>query len=366
MCQQMNGYTMFGQKKNSSVKRLLVMRFSAMGDAAMTVPVLYALATQHPDLRITMLTRTRFVPMFEWLPSNVQVKGIDFAEQDGIVGLTKIFNKLKEGSFDAVADLHDVLRSKYIRTCFSMTGTKVAKVEKGRKEKKELLGNGQTHPALTRMTERYANVFRSLGLSIDLSQQIKIDLRQEDFSLIRNLVGRKTEGERWVGVAPFAAHQQKIYPQEKMQQVVKMLAKEGYKVLLFGAGKKEGDILKAWETVEQEKMGCIMSICGKMGGLKNEMLLMSQLDLMISMDSANMHIASIFGVPVLSIWGATHPKAGFSGYGQSPDTELQLDLPCRPCSIYGKKPCKLGDMRCMNITPETIVNKAIQMIQQHA
>ena len=151
-----------------------------------------------------------------------------------------------------------------------------------------------------------------------------------------------------------------------MQQVVKMLAREGYKVLLFGAGKKEGDILKAWETVEQEKMGCIMSICGKMGGLKNEMLLMSQLDLMISMDSANMHIASIFGVPVLSIWGATHPKAGFSGYGQSPDTELQLDLPCRPCSIYGKKPCKLGDMRCMNITPETIVNKAIQMIQQHA
>ena len=158
------------------------MRFSAMGDAAMTVPVLHALATQHPDLRITMLTRTRFVPMFEWLPANVQVKGIDFEKQDGIIGLTKIYNKLKEGNFDAVADLHDVLRSKYIRTCFAMAGIKVAKVNKGRSEKKALIGNGQTHAALTPMTERYAEVFRSLGFPIDLTQPLKIDLKKEDFA----------------------------------------------------------------------------------------------------------------------------------------------------------------------------------------
>ena len=314
------------------------MRFSAMGDAAMTVPVLYALATQHPDLRITMLTRTRFVPMFEWLPANVQVKGIDFDEQDGIIGLTKIYNKLKEA------------------------GTKVAKMNKGRKEKKELIGNGQMHAALTPMIERYAEVFRSLGFSIDLTQKMKIDLRNEDFASMRNVVGRKTAGEKWVGVAPFAAHKQKIYPLDKMQQVVNLLAKDGCKVLLFGAGKKEGDILKAWE----DEQGRIMSVCGKMGGLKKEMLLMSQLNLMISMDSANMHIASIFGTPVLSIWGATHPKAGFSGYGQKPDSEIQIDLACRPCSIYGKKPCKFHDMRCMDIAPDKIVQQAINMIQQYA
>ncbi len=93
------------------------------------------------------------------------------------------------------------------------------------------------------------------------------------------------------------------------------------------------------------------------------MLLMSQLDLMISMDSANMHIASIFGIRVLSIWGATHPKAGFSGYGQTPDSEMQVNIPCRPCSIYGKKPCKFGDMRCMEIAPDMIVQKATNMIE---
>jgi len=365
---------MFSFPHNKTIKRLLVMRFSAMGDAAMTVPVLYALATQHPELRITMLTRTRFVPMFEWLPANVLVRGIDFAEQDGIIGLTKIYNRLKKGNFDAVADLHDVLRSKYIRTCFAMAGTKVATVDKGRKEKKELIGEGQTHAALKPMTERYAEVFRALGFQIDLTKPVKIDLRNEDFLPIRNGVGRKQEGEKWVGVAPFAAHAQKIYPLDKMQQVVNALADKGYKVLLFGAGKKESDILKTWEnpqlsTVNSQlstlnsQLSTIQSVCGKLGGLKNEMLLMSQLDLMISMDSANMHIASIFGIPTLSIWGATHPKAGFSGYGQKAENELQTDLPCRPCSIYGKKPCKWGDLRCMNIPPETVVEKAIRLLE---
>ena len=365
---------MFSSPHNKTIKRLLVMRFSAMGDAAMTVPVLYALATQHPELRITMLTRTRFMPMFEWLPANVLVRGIDFAEQDGIIGLTQIYNRLKKGNFDAVADLHDVLRSKYIRTCFAMAGTKVATVDKGRKEKKELIGEGQTHTALKPMTERYAEVFRALGFSIDLTKPVKIDLRNEDFLPIRNGVGRKQEGEKWVGVAPFAAHAQKIYPLDKMQQVVNALADKGYKVLLFGAGKKEGEILAKWEnsqlsTVNSQlstvncQLSTILSVCGKLGGLKNEMLLMSQLDLMISMDSANMHIASIFGIPTLSIWGATHPKAGFSGYGQKADNELQIDLPCRPCSIYGKKPCKWGDLRCMNISPETVVEKAIRLLE---
>ena len=361
---------MFGSKNDKTIKRLLVMRFSAMGDAAMTVPVLHALATQHPDLRITMLTRTRFVPMFEWLPANVLVRGIDFADYEGIIGLTKLYHQLKEGHFDAVADLHDVIRSKYLRARFAMNGTRVAFVDKGRKDKKALIGNGQTHPALQPMTERYADVFRTLGLDINLTQPIRLNLRQESFAQVRNIVGRKQTGERWIGIAPFAAHMQKIYPLDRMQQVANALAGTGCKVLLFGAGKHDSDILSTWEDewrkANKDKQQSIMNLCGKMGGLKNEMLLMSQLDLMISMDSANMHIASIFGIPVLSIWGATHPKAGFSVYGQNAENELQLNLPCRPCSIYGKKPCRFGDLRCMNIAPETIVGKALNLTSTSA
>lgn len=340
----------FGNKKY--IKRLLVIRLSAMGDVAMTVPVLHALATQNPELRITMLTRSRLVPMFEWMPSNVQVKGLDFDKKDGVIGLTRIYKNLKKDNFDAVADLHDVLRTKFLRTCFKANGTRVTVVDKCRKDRKALLGNGLTHEPLRPMPERYADVFRSLGLSVDLPQQMKIDLRGENFTPVRNVIGQKKTDEKWIGIAPFAAHPQKIYPLDKMQQVAQLLAERGYKIFLFGAGKAEQEILSKWEGKH------ITSICGKLGGLHNEMLLMSRLDLMVSMDSANMHLASTMSVPVLSIWGATHPKAGFCGYGQSPENIVQLDLPCRPCSIYGNKPCQFGDLRCMNIVPQTIVDKA--------
>jgi ADP-heptose:LPS heptosyltransferase len=365
--QSSNDYEMFGLKKNVSVKRLLVMRFSAMGDVAMTVPVLYALASQNPQLRITMLTRTRFVPIFDWLPANVQVKGIEFKENDGIAGLTKIYKNLRKEHYDAVADLHDVLRSKYLRTCFALSGVRVAVVKKGRKEKKELIGHGQTHQALQPMTDRYASVFRQLGLQIDLSRSMQLDLRDESFSSICKLAGSKGEGERWVGVAPFAAHAQKVYPLCRMRNVVNQLADSGCKVFLFGAGPKEAEVMASWEkdyvpATSDVAQGAVISTCGRLDGLRSEMLLMSRLRLMISMDSANMHIASIFGIPVLSIWGATHPKAGFSGFGQKPESEMQLDLPCRPCSIYGKTPCQYGDLRCMNIDEKAVVEKAISML----
>lgn len=347
---------MFGLKKKDEIKRLLIMRFSAMGDVAMTVPVVHHLAEQHRDLRITVLTRDRFVPLYEWTPANVEVIGIDFNKVEGINGLTKLYTSLKQRNFDAVADLHDVLRTKYLRTCFSVGGAIVKHVNKGRKDKHALIGNGQNATPLRPMVERYADVFRSLGLDIDVSTPPRINLCGEDFCPIRNFAGIKEEGDKWIGIAPFAAHAQKIYPLESMKKVAEMLAGKGYKVFLFGAGKTESAELASWE------MPGVVSICGKLGGLKNEMLLMSKLNLMISMDSANMHIASLFATPVLSIWGATHPKAGFEGYGQTADSVMQLDLPCRPCSIYGNKPCQFGDLRCMDFTPQAIVDKACKIV----
>jgi ADP-heptose:LPS heptosyltransferase len=91
---------------------------------------------------------------------------------------------------------------------------------------------------------------------------------------------------------------------------------------------------------------------------------MSHLDVMLSMDSANMHMASLVATPVVSIWGATHPYAGFMGWGQDSANVIQVDLDCRPCSIYGQKPCLRGDYACLNmIKPETIVEKINTLLQ---
>ena len=91
---------------------------------------------------------------------------------------------------------------------------------------------------------------------------------------------------------------------------------------------------------------------------------MSHLDVMVSMDSANLHLASLVNTSVVSIWGSTHPFAGFMGWNQSHDSVVEVDLPCRPCSIYGNKPCLRGDWACMqNISPEVVVEHIERILQ---
>ncbi len=328
------------------------MRFSAMGDVAMTVPVIHCLALQNPQLRITVMTRGRFAPMFHWMPANVEVKPVELEHYKGLTGLGRLYRELKERKYDAVADLHDVLRTKYLRMRFKMSGVKVATVDKGRAEKKAFMGHAQTHAPLKPMVERYADVFKQLGLSFTLDYKRAFNPRMEDFSAVNKLVGIKPQGARWIGIAPFAAHEGKIYPLDKMRQVAEALAERGCKVFLFGAGEKESNILKSWQKDN------IIFLGKQLGGLHNEMLLMSRLDTMLSMDSANMHIAAIVGTPTVSVWGATHPGVGFKGWGATDESIVQLDLPCRPCSAYGNKPCAFGDLRCMTgMTPEMIIEK---------
>ena len=97
--------------------------------------------------------------------------------------------------------------------------------------------------------------------------------------------------------------------------------------------------------------------------MEQELILMSHLDVMVSMDSANMHLASLTATPVVSIWGATHPMAGFLGWNQNIENVVQLNMDCRPCSIYGQKPCIHGDFRCMTgIKPEMILEKITKII----
>ena len=148
------------------------------------------------------------------------------------------------------------------------------------------------------------------------------------------------------------------YPLERMERVIQLLSQRNdLKIFLFGGGKTEKMQLDQWVA----KYPQCTNVTGRLDGLKQELLLIRQLDLMLTMDSANMHLASLVATPAVSIWGATHPFAGFMGWNQSADNAVQVDLPCRPCSIYGKKPCHRGDYACLNeIQPETIVKKVVE------
>jgi len=315
----------------------------------MVVPVIRALAAAYPDWQITMLSKKQNAALFQDLPKNVQFVGADLkGKHRGLAGLNRLLHDLHYRDFDAVADFHDVLRTQYLRWRCLWRGKRVAHIHKDRFQKFILVRHSYPykHP-LQSTVSRYRTVLSELGF----------EFRLKPLSSPHPTLFPKHD----IGIAPFAAHKGKIYPLNKMEQVVKILGEKmdarGEKVYLFGAGDKEKAILAKW----QKKYKGVESLAGQYT-MDEEMKKMAQFRLMLTMDSANMHLASLVGTRVLSIWGATHPWAGFLGYGQSESDCIQQSIPCRPCSIYGNRHCKFGDYRCLNFEPNTIVERVLGTI----
>jgi ADP-heptose:LPS heptosyltransferase len=337
------------------MSKILIIRFSALGDVAMTIPVIYSLAKAYPMHEITVLSREPFGSLFNHLPANVRFVGVDLkVKYQGIKGLGTLYKELKAEKYDFVADFHSVLRSHYLLLRFKLNGVTTASIDKGRGEKKKLTQKkNKVFAPLKSSFTRYYDVLEKLGFKFDLSFKSIVDKKQGDLQEITSYTGEKST-EKWLGIAPFAKHKGKIYPLELQEKVIEHFANEKrVRVFIFGGGKSEKDIINNWTN----KYPAIVSMVGKLN-MSQELILMSQLDVMYSMDSANMHLASLVNTPVVSLWGATHPHAGFMGWNQSPDNALQVDLSCRPCSIYGQKTCYRGDYACLyQITPEQIIHR---------
>lgn len=337
----------------SKPTHILVIRLSAMGDVAMTVPVLRALTNQHPHLKITILTRKFFTPFFRDL-ENVTVFPADVkGDHKGVRGLYKLSREIRPLKCDAVADLHNVLRSKVLKPMFGIR--KVVTIDKGRKEKKALV-KGKIFEQLKTTHQRYADVFKALGYSIDL----KNPTFPKPATLSENclkLIG--TSDKKRIGIAPFAAHESKMYPLEQMEQVIERLSQD-YQVLLFGGGKKETQILSYFESKEKD----IINLSGQLT-LDEELDVISNLDVMLSMDSGNAHLAAMMGIKTITIWGVTHPFAGFAPFNQPQDYCLLADrnqYPQIPTSIYGNKFPEDYKQAARSISADMIINKVKSLI----
>jgi len=309
------------------VTRILAYRFSAFGDVAMTVPVFREFLEQNPGVEIIMVSRKNFEALFAGIP-NVTFKGIDLDDYKGFFGLRKLSNELiREFNPDCIANLHDVIRTKVLDRIYRRKGFKVFKIDKGKEEKEHLTDVWNLEKVqLKKTVERYADVFRDMGFKVELSHQLRP-------------VSMNKSG---IGFAPFAQHKGKMLPLEKSYELARILARN-HTVYFFGGGKKETETLEKWES----EIPNTKNLSGKLN-LTEELHQISQLELMISMDSANMHLASLVGTRCVSIWGATHPYAGFLGFGQSEEDVVQVkDLSCRPCSVFGDKECYRGDWACL-------------------
>ena len=329
-----------------------------MGDVAMAVPVLRVFAQTYPEVKITMLSRPFFKPLFEGIPN------LDFLEADvkgkhKRFGIINLANEAKDLGIDAVADLHNVIRSKIISKYLKFKGLKIATIDKGRSEKKKLVNaRGGIISPLKSTHQRYADIFEKLGFPIDL-KKYSAPPKKRLTPKLNGLLG--VENKKLIGIAPFAAHTSKMYPLSLMAEVIRELdSTDKYRIFLFGGGKKEIEQLKKLE----HPFTNVTNVAGKLT-FEEELALISNLDLMISMDSGNGHLAAMFGVPVITLWGVTHPFAGFAPFNQPKKNQLLSDrktYPLIPTSIYGNKFPAGYDKAMETIAPEMVISKIKEII----
>ncbi len=337
----------------STEMRLLVIRTSSMGDVALTTPVLRAMSEQYPDVEIMLLTRPSFGPFFNSM-SGLSLFFIEiFDRHKGFTGLLRLCKDIsRTGKFDIVVDLHDVLRSKILRFLFRLKGVPVIVIEKGRGEK-QLVISGKSRKKLKHSVERYSDAFARAGFPLSLTSGPWIIPLEEAVAKVASAAG--TFGGMKIGVAPYARHKLKVWPEEYMLRLLTMiLEKHKATIYLFG-GKEDSDKLSGFQAKLPN------SVIAVTDGLDEELALMSRLDFMIAMDSSNMHMAALLGVKVISVWGGTDPVTGFGAWRQPEEQSVRIpasELTCRPCTVYGKGECKRGDFACMFwLTPDVVFRK---------
>jgi len=344
------------------MRKIIVFRFSAMGDVSLTVPVIKGVLNENPDLEITLVTREFFAPFFSDIP-RLKLVFPDFnGRHKGFTGLILLYSDLKKsGPFESVIDLHGVIRTSILSGLFKISGVPGFSIDKGRKEKKFLIKSRYIR-ALKHTTVRYLETFAAAGFKGQVGKAPFFRVAEES-RLNANRFLEKFLPKRdriRIGLAPFATHQPKIWGIQNFRELITLINAE-YDVdfFLFGGGKEEINLLKEFQSYRPN----IYLAAGELE-LSEELALMSTLDLMISMDSSNMHLASLSGVPTLSIWGGTHPAFGFSALGQPTEYHLQTpasSLKCRPCSVFGNKPCIYKTPRCMEmVKPQEVFDKLVK------
>ncbi|WDF69519.1 glycosyltransferase family 9 protein [Sphingobacterium oryzagri] len=328
--------------------RVLVTRFSAMGDVAMVASVLRELQAQNKQIELLMVSRAHFSAFFQDIPNLTFVPILPDEQHKGPKGLWRLYHELKKYDIDYVADLHNNIRSRILTLFFKTAGYRLAVLDKGRNQKKDLTRKRKKNFQPLRPTvERYADVFRSLGFSLKLDHTLKKEERPVPASYAA-LMERPTLK---LGLAPFAQHPYKVWKLSNWENVFAAFPQHDF--VIFGGGKQEQEIATAWRTKHANVHVTIGNLT-----VQTELDLISNLDVMLSMDSSGMHMASLVGTRCISIWGATHPYAGFLGYGQAIQDCIQVNHPNRPSSIYGNKSCLCDGVEAIDlVSPKMVIER---------
>lgn len=344
------------------MRKIIAFRLSAMGDVSLTVPAIKAVIQANPDLEITLVTRKFFAPFFYDIPRLQLIFPDLTGRHKGITGLFRLYRELKKsGPFESVIDLHGVIRTRILTFLFKNSGTPGFSIDKGRKEKKFIITSRYIR-ALKHTTVRYLETFETAGFKGQIGKAPYLTIMEEANRKADLFVEESVTdaGRLKIGLAPFATFQPKIWGIQNFRELISLINGEcETEFFLFGGGSREVGLLKAFQKFSPN----IHLVAGELE-LSEELALIGKLDLMITMDSSNMHLAALSGIPTISIWGGTHPAFGFFALGQPTEYHLQTpasSLKCRPCSVFGNKPCIYPTPKCMEmVKPQEVFNKLIK------
>lgn len=335
-------------KTSKDTKRILFIRFSALGDVAMTIPVIYSFARNYPQYRIYVATRPFFLQMFFNCPENIEVISIDLKNKyKGLWGCLRLIKKLSALHPDYVFDMHNVLRTWVIGLYFWLAGKQVFTTSKYRFLRRNVV---KGTARMQSMTDNHIHALNKAGFHFPMTFRSIID---DEKRLHTKSMGNAAIK---IGIAPFARYKNKTYPFNKVLSVIDTLAQKGHIIYMFG-NKEEAGIYNAAIS----KYDNVIPM-NSFSTLYEELHVMANLDVMITMDSANHHLASLVNTRVISIWGGTTPACGFMAYGQSADDAVCLNLKCQPCTISGSDKCRRKDFACLNNISETALLSIIRQV----
>ncbi len=312
--------------------KILIIRFSSIGDIVLTTPVIRCVKQQVAGATVHMLTKSRFAGILQHNPYIDRV--IPLEEGASLADLSQ---QLKAEDYDYVLDLHHNLRTWQIKRRLGAK-TKVVSFDKLNLEKWLLVNLKINRMPQKHIVDRYLDTARELGVHNDGKG---LDYFIPEADDIAGELLPKEELNRYTAICIGGQHNTKKLPVAKLVELCNQLP--GLLILLGG---KED--IPAAEQIREQSTGKIMNLCGQLS-LNRSASLVKHAGWVITHDTGLMHIAAAFNKKIISVWGNTVPEFGMYPYLPDPASVMMEvnGLSCRPCSKIGYEKCPKGHFKCM-------------------
>lgn len=333
--------------------KILILRFSSIGDIVLTTPVVRCLKTQLPDAEIHFVTKKAYRTLIE---NNPYIDRYFLLENE----LNTLVTQLLSERYDYIIDLHNNLRTLVIKARLSLkSGVKCYSFDKLNIEKWLLVNLKINRLPDVHIVDRYMKTVESLGVVND-DKGLDYFIPKQDEVTLESLP--KTHQNGYIAFAIGGQHSTKKLPIERMVELCRRINQP---IILLG-GKEDVEtgekLIQLLPTslapsiedgeyhsspIVHHSSLAIYNACGKYN-LNQSASLVKQADVIYTHDTGLMHVASAFKKKIVSIWGSTVPAFGMYPYQTNFVTWQVNDLPCRPCSKIGYDQCPKGHFKCMN------------------